>query len=408
MTSTRARPALRGAEFIALAAFMMSVFALSVDVMIPALALIGNDLGLNSANETQYIVTTLLLGMAIGQLFYGPLSDSVGRKPAIYAGLAVFIAGSIICLVATDFPTMLAGRFMQGLGAAGPRIVTMALVRDQYVGPAMARVMSIIITVFITAPIVAPFIGQGILLVAEWRFIFVLLLLLGVAVLAWFTLRQPETLDKEARRPFALRPIAAAMLETLTTRAAIGHTIASGFAFGAIFGYINSARQIFQDIYAVGDYFPFYFSGLAVAVGAATIANSRLVATIEMRTLCRLSALAQAVMSIAYFAVAYVDGGVPPLWSMMLYLAAMFFCLGILFGNLNAMAMAPLGHIAGAGASVVGFTGLFIAAILGMFIGQYFDGTLLPLVGGFAALSLLTIAALRWARAKREITIPGG
>ncbi|MBT3628601.1 MAG: multidrug effflux MFS transporter [Rhodospirillaceae bacterium] len=400
MTNTRARPALRGPEFIALAAFMMSVFALSVDVMIPALALIGNDLGLNSANETQYIVTALVLGMAIGQLFYGPLSDSVGRKPAIYAGLAVFIAGSIVCLVATDFPTMLAGRFLQGLGAAGPRIVTMALVRDQFVGPAMARVMSIIITVFITGPILAPFIGQGILLIAPWRFIFVLLLLLGVAVLAWFSLRQPETLAKEARRPFALRPITAAMLETFTTRVAIGHTIASGFAFGAIFGYINSARQIFQDIYAVGDYFPFYFSGLALAVGIATIANSRLVATIDMRTLCRLSALAQAVMSVAFFAISYADGGVPPLWSMMLYLSAMFFCLGILFGNLNAMAMQPLGHIAGVGASVVGSIGLFIAATLGTVIGQSFDGTLLPLVGGFAALSLLTIAALRWASAK--------
>ena len=398
MTSTQARPALRGAEFIVLAAFMMSVFALSVDVMIPALALIGQDLGTSSDNQTQYIVTALVLGMALGQLFYGPLSDSTGRKPAIYVGLAVFVSGTILCLVATDFPTMLAGRFLQGLGAAGPRIVTMALVRDQFAGPAMARIMSIIITVFIAGPILAPFLGQGILLVAPWRFIFVFLLILGVTVLAWFSLRQPETLEKSARMRFALRPIAAAMRETLATRTTMGHTIASGFAFGAIFGYINSARQIFQDVYAVGDYFPLYFSGLALAVGVATIANSRLVVTIDMRTLSRSSALTQTAMSLIFFAVAYSFQGIPPLWGMMLYLAAMFFCLGILFGNLNAMAMEPLGHIAGVAASVIGSVGLFIAAALGTLIGQNFDGTLLPLVVGFAALSLLTVIALRWAK----------
>ena len=337
--------------------------------------------------------------MALGQMAYGPLSDSVGRKPAIYLGLGIFIAGTVICLLAADFPTMLAGRLLQGLGAAGPRIVTMALVRDQFAGPAMARVMSIIITVFIAGPILAPFIGQGIVLVAPWRVIFVLLLVLGVAILAWFAMRQPETLAAGARRPLAFRPIAAAVIETCATRAAIGHTVASGLAFGAIFGYINSARQIFQDIYAVGDYFPFYFSGLALAVGIATITNSRLVATIDMRLLCRASATAQAAMSIAFLAIFYAMAGAPPLWGVMIYLAAMFFCLGILFGNLNALAMEPLGHIAGVAASVVGSISLLIAAILGTLIGQYFDGTLLPLVAGFAALSLLTSAALRWARA---------
>jgi len=401
MTSMQARPARHGAEFIALAAFMMSVFALSIDVMIPALALIGQDLGTSSDNQTQYIVTALVLGMALGQFFYGPLSDSTGRKPAIYAGLAVFVGGTILCLAATDFPTMLAGRFLQGLGAAGPRIVTMALVRDQFSGPAMARIMSIIITVFVIGPILAPFLGQGILLVAPWRFIFVFLLILGLTVLAWFSLRQPETLEKSARKRFALRPICVAMQETLSTRTAMGHTIASGFAFGTIFGYINSARQIFQDIYAVGNYFPLYFSGLALAVGVATIVNSRLVKTIDMRTLCRSSALTQTAISLIFFAVVYSFQGIPPLWSMMLYLAPMFFCLGILFGNLNSIAMEPLGHIAGVAASVIGSVSLFIAAALGTLIGQKFDGTLFPLVAGFAALSLMTVIALHWASTHR-------
>jgi len=399
---TASRPVLRGPEFIALAAFMMSVFALSIDITIPALALIGRDLAVANANDAQYIVSVLVLGMALGQIFYGPLSDSIGRKPSIYVGLALFSAGSIVSLVATDFPTMLAGRLLQGLGAAGPRIVIMALVRDQFAGPAMARIMSLVITVFVAVPMVAPFIGQGILFVATWRAIFVLLLISSLVVLVWFAIRQPETLAAEARRPFALRPIAAATREIFASRPALAYTIAAGFAFGAIFGYINSAQQIFQDLYRVGDYFPFYFSSLTIAVGAATLSNARLVAFVDLHRLCRYSAWAQAVLSIIYFAVTYACAGVPPLWATMVYLAALFYCLGILFGNLNALAMAPMGHIAGIAASVIGTLSWLLTVVFGTLIGQSYDGTLLPLVGGFAVLSLACSAALAWARPKRS------
>jgi DHA1 family bicyclomycin/chloramphenicol resistance-like MFS transporter len=397
---TASRPTLRGPEFIALAAFMMSVFALSIDITIPALALIGRDLAVANANDAQYVVSVLVLGMALGQIFYGPLSDSIGRKPSIYVGLALFAAGSIVSMMATDFPTMLAGRLMQGLGAAGPRIVVMALVRDQFNGPAMARIMSLVITVFVAVPMVAPFIGQGILFIATWRAVFVLLLVSSLVVLVWFAIRQPETLTPEARRPFRLGPIVSAAREVLASRPALAYTTAAGFAFGSIFGYINSAQQIFQDLYRVGDYFPLYFSSLTVAVGAATLSNARLVATVDMHRLCSYSAWAQAVLSIVYFVVAWLCAGVPPLWATMAYLAAIFYCLGILFGNLNALAMAPMGHIAGIAASVIGTLSWLLTVILGTLIGQSFDGTLLPLVGGFALLSLACSAALRWARSK--------
>ncbi len=399
---TTVRPVLRGPEFIALAAFMMSVFALSIDITIPALALIGRDLAVANANDAQYIVSVLVLGMALGQIFYGPLSDSIGRKPSIYVGLALFSAGSVISMVATDFPTMLAGRLLQGLGAAGPRIVIMALVRDQFAGPAMARVVSLVITVFITVPMVAPFIGQGILFVASWRMVFLLLLASSLVVLVWFAIRQPETLTAAARRPFALRPIAAAMREILASRPALAYTIASGFAFSSVFGYINSAQQVFQDLYKVGDYFPFYFSSLTIAVGAATLANARLVAFVDMHRLCTYSAWAQAALSIIYFAVTWAYAGTPPIWGTMAYLALTFFCLGILFGNLNALAMTPMGHIAGIAASVIGTLSWLITVVFGTLIGQSYDGTLLPLVGGFAVLSLLCSAALAWARGKRS------
>ena len=399
---TAARPVLRGPEFIALAAFMMSVFALSIDITIPALALIGRDLDVANANDAQYIVSVLVLGMALGQIFYGPLSDSIGRKPSIYVGLALFSSGSVLSMVATDFPTMLAGRLLQGLGAAGPRIVIMALVRDQFAGPAMARVMSLVITVFVTVPMVAPFIGQGILFVASWRAVFILLLASSLLVLVWFAIRQQETLTAAARRPFALRPIAAAMHEILASRPALAYTIASGFAFSAVFGYINSAQQIFHDLYLVGDYFPFYFSSLTIAVGTATLANARLVAFVDMHRMCSYSAWAQAALSIVYFAVTWAYAGVPPIWGTMAYLALIFFCLGIMFGNLNALAMTQMGHIAGIAASVIGTLSWLITVVFGTLIGQSYDGTLLPLVGGFAVLSLLCSATLAWARVKHS------
>jgi DHA1 family bicyclomycin/chloramphenicol resistance-like MFS transporter len=349
------------------------------------------------ANDTQYVVAFLILGMALGQTIYGPLSDAVGRKPAIYAGLALFAAGTAVSLAAQDFPTMLAGRVMQGLGAAGPRIVVMALVRDQFAGAAMARIMSIVITVFLLVPIVAPFLGQGVLMIAHWRALFVLMLALALGVLAWFALRQPETLPRDRRRPFALAPIAGGIKETLATRAAFGHMLASGFILGAVFAYVNSARQIFQDQYEVGASFPLYFAGLALAVGVATMSNAKLVTRFDMRALCRWAVRVMLVLSLAFFAVCYPLAGHPPLWGLMLYLALTFFCMGILFGNLNALAMEPLGHIAGIASSVIGTITMLVGFSLSTAIGQSYDGTLLPIVAGFAVLGLAALAALAWA-----------
>ena len=388
---------LKGSEFIALAALMMSIFALSVDIAIPALNEIGKNLHSRTDNTTQYIISVLVLGMAAGQVFFGPLSDSIGRKPSIIIGLVIFIIGSIITLISTDLSTMLVGRFLQGLGAAGPRIVTIAIVRDQYSGVSMARIMSVIITVFILGPIVAPFIGQGIIILTTWRVIFVFLLILGIIVLTWFAIRQKETLQKSERHPFKIKTICLGIRETCSNQTALGYIIASGCAFGTLFGYITSAEQIFTELYSVGIYFPFYFSSLALAVCVATLSNSRLINRIKMRSLCHYATLFQTILSIAFvfFYLNYSEH--PPLFSLMIYLAAMFFCLGILFGNLNALAMEPLGHIAGIAASVIGSMGLFIAILFGTIIGQMFNGTVMPLLIGMAILSSSTMLAIAWA-----------
>ena len=387
-------------ESIALLALMISFVALSVDTMLPALPDIRRDLGVGHPNDVQLVISILILGLSVGQLAYGPLSDSTGRKPAIFAGIVIFTLGCLLSVFATRFDVMLLGRFLQGIGAAGPRSVIVALMRDQYTGRAMARMMSAVMAVFIIVPAVAPALGQAILLVANWRVIFVVLMLLGVISLAWFTIRQPETLAREHRIAFSVRKIMMGTVEVCTNRITLGYTLAAGFILGAFLGYLNSAQQVFQEVYALGQQFPIYMAILALFVGVASYCNSRIVMRVGMRSLSRWAVLLLIMVSILYLIVLYFMGGHSPLWMLMVCFAATFFCIGILFGNLNAIAMEPLGHIAGVGAAVVGALSTLISVPLGIIIGRSYNGTTLPLVGGFAILSILAAFVMRWADKK--------
>ena len=384
-------------EFVALMAMMIALTAVSIDGMLPALPEIGRELGAKQANDSQLILSVFFIGMAVGQLFYGPASDSVGRKPAIYVGLGLFVVGCILSIIATTFPMILAARALQGLGAAGPRGVAVAVVRDQFAGRMMARVMSFIMTIFILVPIVAPLLGQTILLFAGWRFIFGFFLVLALIVFLWFGIRQPETLLVEDRIPFSAERIIAAFREVLGNRVALGFTIASGLFSGAFLGYLNSAQAIFQDQYGLGTLFPVVFSVVSIASGIASFVNAKLVMRYGMRRLTSLANTSLTVLSIAFFAYAYSAQGHPSLGSLIAYLLVNFFVVGIMFGNLNSMAMEPLGHIAGVGAAVVGSLASFISIPIGAWIGRSFNGTVLPLIGGFALLCLATIFVMRWA-----------
>ena len=391
----------RYGEFVALVALMTSMVALSIDAMLPALTTIGAELGARQANDAQLILSALFLGLALAQMIYGPLSDSVGRKPAIYLGFALFIAGCLLSALATSFNAMLVGRFLQGIGAAGPRIVTIAIVRDQYEGRAMARIMSSVMAVFILVPALAPGLGQIILLVASWRAIFGMFLGVAVIAVVWFALRQPESLLPARRASFSLRRIAGAVREVCAHRVALAYTIAAGLIFGALVGYLTSAAQIFQGQYGLGERFPLYFAVLALAIGLASYVNSRLVMRYGMTLLSGAAVTGLAGLSLGFFGIALAAAGDPPLWSLMAYLVPAFFCMGILFGNFNALAMEPLGHVAGVAASVIGSLTTFISLLLGTLIGRSYDGTVLPLVGGFAILGLAAAALMRWAERGR-------
>ena len=233
-------------EFVALMAFAMSLVALSIDAMLPAFSDMARDLQVTGANDIQLVISLLLIGLAIGQLFYGPLSDSIGRKPAIYMGFALFIAGSLLSLVAVNFHLMLVGRLLQGIGAAGPRTVSVALIRDRFHGSEMAQVMSFIMTVFILVPIFAPALGQGILLLAGWRAIYGSFVVLAILTMVWLGLRQVETLPREKRKPFTLFNIKAAFRDVIRNRITVVYMLVAGCVSGAFLGYLNSSQQIFR------------------------------------------------------------------------------------------------------------------------------------------------------------------
>lgn len=382
-----------------LVALMTSMVALSIDAMLPALPVIAGDLDVSRLNDSQYVITLFFAGMAGGQIFFGPLSDSIGRRPAIVAGLLLFAAGCLLSMFAASFAQMLLGRFLQGLGAAGPRIVSIALVRDRYQGRGMARVMSLVMTVFILVPVFAPAVGQGILVWADWRAIFGLFLLLALLAGGWFWIRQPETLRAEQRSVFSLSRLLLDTLAILRLRAAFGYSLTMGCIFGAFVGYLSSSQQIFQVQYGLGRLFPLYFGILASVIGCASLVNARLVMRFGMRRLARYALSAMSLAGLLFCGLAWIYDGHPQLLLLMAYLVFQFFLFGTLFGNLNALAMEPLGHIAGLGSAVVGSLSTLISVGFGVLIAGAYDGTVMPLTLGLAVLAIGGLACLRWTEA---------
>ena len=384
-------------EFVVIISLMMALTALSIDAMLPALPQIADDLGARNTNDRQLVVSTIFLGLAVGQLFFGPLSDKTGRKPAIYMGYAVYIVGSLLSFFALSFPVMLAGRLLQGIGLSAPRAVTLALVRDRYQGRMMARVMSFVMTVFILVPALAPSLGQAIMGFAGWRGIFAGFVTIALITLVWFGWRMPETLAPENRAPFTLARIGRATATIFKNRTTLGYTISAGLVGGAFLGYLNSAQQIFQDQYALGELFPVIFGTISISIGLASFVNARLVMRFGMRFLVRFSLSVIIMLALVTLVIALLTAGQPPLWLVMTYLMLTFFMIGILFGNQNALAMEPLGRLAGMGAAVVGSLSTLIQMPLGTLIGQSYNGTIFPLLIGIAVLSTVSLFVVRWA-----------
>lgn len=380
-------------SFIVLMAAFMASVALSIDAMLPALQQIGHDLGVADPNHAQYVLVFIFAGMAAGQLVSGPFSDAVGRKKVLYAGLCLYGIGSLICLFSQSLPVMLAGRLLQGFGAAGPYVSAVAIIRDRFSGAQMARIMSLVMMIFILVPSIAPALGQLILFVASWRYIFGLFLCVAMLLAAWVFFGLEETLPPEKRIRLRALDVALGFREVFSCAITTRYMVCMGLAFGGFMGYLNSAQQIFQGLFGAGAMFSVYFGVLALVFGLASFVNSRIVERLGMHRLCRRAALGVVVSSSVFLAWCAVFG--PQLWPFLTYLAAVCFAMALMFGNLNAIAMEPMGHIAGIASAVIGSSSSVISLMVGTLIGQAYDGTLYPVICGFLAMSLLSLGLMR-------------
>jgi len=383
-TKPLARP-----EFITLMACMAALEALAIDMMLPALSQIGGDLSISHTNERQLIITSIFLGVALGILGYGIAGDSLGRKKPIYFGLIVFVLGSFVCTLSDNFTFMLFGRVLQGIGAAGPYVLSTALIRDMYKGRQMAEIMSLVLMVFILVPAVAPLIGQTILLISDWRSIFMLLGIFATATGIWFFIRQPETLPLEKRLPLSLARSFDGIKEVLCSRKVLSFILAEGCIFGAFVGFLSTSQQVFQDQYQLGETFPIYFALMATFLGVAAFFNSRWVVRLGMYTLVSWSLLTVSVSSTLLLAYEFLSLNGSPFWLFLAYMMSIYFCIGLVFGNLKSMAMEPMGHIAGIASAVIGSISTILGAVLGAFIGSFYVDSVFPIIAGFVLLSIV-------------------
>lgn len=392
-------------EFIALMACLMSLVALTIDSILPALTQIGDTLNVAHANDTQMVLSSVFFGMAFGLILFGPLADSFGRKRTLYLGITIFLIGDLISIFAQSFETMIAGRVIQGFGAASCRVVTTTMIRDKFKGAQMGRVMSLIMMVFILVPALAPTIGQVILLFGGYRSIFGFVFIFALACLIWLQVRQVETQAKEHKRAFSRTVIFAGFKETITHPVTQLYILASGIIFGSFIGYLSTSQQILQVLYDTGEQFPLYFGILTIAIGFSSFANSKLVMKIKMERLCLIALFSSAVCSIGFILLLSANDLHLSLPSFLLYITLTFFCFGMLFGNLSTLAVQPLGHIAGVATSTVSSIQTFISVFIGGMIGSHYNGTVVPLVLGFMACAMLSFCLVFIAkqRAKRSL-----
>ena len=397
-------------EFVLLIAALMASNALGIDAMLPALPAIGEALGVTDDNRRQLVITFYMLGFGAAQIAYGPLADRFGRK-RLLIGCMIFYAGlAILSGLAASFPLLLAARTLQGVAAAGARVLVVAVVRDRFQGAAMAQVMSTAMIVFMIVPVLAPTMGQAILAVGSWRHIFIALAIYGLLLAVWGGMRLPETLAREARRPLSAGHIGSAFRETLLNRASFGNTAAMTVTFGALLGFIGSIQQVIFDVFGRPELIGLAFACVALPMALSSWLNSRLVMRFGARRLLLVALSTFTICASVHLAVILIAG--ETLWTFVALQALTMGCFGLVGANAGALAMEPLGHIAGSASALQGLISTIGAALIGLVIGQMFDGTTLPLIAGFATCGMIGLAIAYWANAglpahaRNELTEP--
>ncbi len=377
-------------ESIALMASLMSITAMAIDTILPALNTIGIALGTRQAADNQLLITTIFLGLGLGPLFFGPISDNVGRKPVVFIGFFIFFIASCICTQAENITVMVLGRILQGIGLSAPRTAAIAMIRDLYNGNYMARVMSFVSVFFIMVPVIAPILGKSILDLYNWQAIFYTQMILGVFICLWFWKRQKETLVPSKRIKFTSNQFADGLKEIIRYKNTVGYTLIGGIIVGAFLGYLSTAQQIFEQQYQLKDEFPYIFGLLAISTGCAIFLNGKLVLQYGMERLITVALSLYVAISLLY-CLCFYNTSNPGLMILLIFLGLQFFSYGLMFGNLKSMAMQPIGHIAGIGAAITGFISTAIAVAISTLIGRLVADTALPLFMGFMICSVLSL-----------------
>ena len=380
-------------EFIALMAFLMSVVALAIDALLPALDIIGNSLHTQENSDHQLLITMIFIGLGVGPLFFGPLSDSLGRKPMVFVGFGIFILASIICVYAKSLEIMVLGRILQGFGLSAPRTISVAIIRDLYAGDYMAKIMSFVIVIFLLVPIIAPAMGKLILDSFNWEAIFIFQIIFCLLIAFWFWKRQEETLNPKNKIDFKIDLFKKGFLELMRFKKTIAYTLISGLITGSFMVYLSTSQQIFQEQYGLKEAFPFIFAGLATASGGAILLNGLFVVKYGTKKIINVSLIGFFLISVCY-AFLFYNSVNPPIIIILSFFSLQFFCLGFLFGNLRAIAMEPVGHIAGIGAAITGFISTLMAVPISIVIGKFVRLTVLPIFIGFSICSFISILIL--------------
>lgn len=391
-------------EFVALMASLMSIVALSIDALLPALPDIGTSLHITNPSDNQLLITMIFLGLGFGQLLFGPLSDSFGRKPIVFIGFLVFIVASIVCVSTDNLEVMLVGRVFQGIGLSSPRSLSISMVRDSYSGDYMAKIVSIVVMFFILIPVIAPTLGTFFLYFFNWQAIFYFNLVFGVMIMIWFWLRQPETLPKEKHIKFTPHLFTNGIKEFFKYPEAISYTLVSGFITGSFMVYLSTSQQIFVDQYHLTNMFPYIFASLAISIGLATYLNSAFVVRYGMFKLGYMATVAYSIISILYV-ILFWSGNNPSIYILISFFALQFFAVGFIFGNLRALAMQPLGHIAGIGAALNGFISTVMAVPIANFIGGFVKTSVLPLFVGFSIFGVLSVLVFVTLKRKTSLAL---
>ena len=384
--------ALGQVEFVALIAMLTASVAFSIDAMLPALPDIGEDLSPDNLNRAQLIITSFVLGMGIGTVFTGPLADRFGRKNVIVWGAVLYVGATIIGYFTSSLETMLAARLLMGLGAAAPRVTAVAMVRDLYSGREMARIMSFVMLVFSLVPALAPTLGAGIIALSNWRVLFLAFAIFMSLMTLWMMLRQPETLDPDRRRPLSIANLISAAVEVFSHPTVRLATFVQTLSMAMLFSLLSTTQQVFDLTYGQGETFHYWFGGIAILASSASLVNARLVGRLGMRPIIKAMFIAQIMISLAMLTVMSLGlSNHIELLFFALWNVSVFFQAGLTLGNLNALALEPMGHIAGSAASIITATATVGSVIVAIPIGLSFNGTALPLVIGVLICACLAL-----------------